>query len=116
MSHGWIKRYTWLKRAATRIKNRGRPRFKEGRDPLWVTFIRGLPCILANSPHTECQGPSECCHVKARSTGGEDRSNTVPMCRKHHRRQHDMGIRTFQRVYGIDLEAIARELSDKETW
>jgi len=34
----------------------------------------------------------------------------VPLCRLHHREQHDCGQATFEDRHGIDLDAIAAEL------
>jgi hypothetical protein len=114
---GFLRRFTGLVRR-TRLKVRGKPRFKDGRDPLWIGFIRTLPCILVGHPNATwgCRGRTECCHVKTRSTGGADRGNTFPACGQHHTEQHTMGILSFQMYYGIDLEGIAKELSDRETW
>ena len=54
---------------------------------------------------------SECAHVVSRGAGGDDRANTVPLCMRHHRQQHAVGIETFQRTYGLDLAAIAADLA-----
>jgi hypothetical protein len=37
----------------------------------------------------------------------------VPLCRDHHREQHQVGIQTFQRVHGIDLVELADAISDR---
>jgi hypothetical protein len=58
----------------------------------------------------DCSGPIECAHVRTRGAGGDDRGNTVPLCRRHHRQQHDEGIKSFQAIYDLDLAAIAKQL------
>jgi hypothetical protein len=65
-----------------------------------VDVLRGLG-MLGHMPI------SECAHVKSRGAGGKDAGNMVPMCMRHHRQQHAVGIKTFQAAYGIDLRAIA---------
>jgi hypothetical protein len=59
-----------------------------------------------------CRGSVECAHVKSKGAGGDDRGNCVPLCSRHHRHQHDLGIYTFQRRYGIDLPAVAQKLNE----
>jgi hypothetical protein len=53
---------------------------------------------------------SQCAHVKSRGAGGDDMDNCVPLCAYHHDRQHTMGIKSFQRQYGINLAFIAKDL------
>lgn len=43
-------------------------------------------------------------------SGGYDQGNTVPLCRRHHRIQHNMGIESFQMRYIINLEKWAVQL------
>jgi hypothetical protein len=109
-----IKRKAALPRSSKRIRSRGRPRFKEGRDPEWCEHVRGLPCVLLEQG--TCAGRVECAHVKARGAAGKDRGNTVPMCSLHHTIQHTIGRLTFEQRFSIDLAAIATELDQKETW
>jgi hypothetical protein len=60
--------------------------------------VRALPCLVAGC----CMGPSEPAHVKSRGAGG-GRFDIVPLCHAHHREQHSRGIRTFAKLYGLDL-------------
>jgi hypothetical protein len=60
--------------------------------------VRALPCLVAGC----CMGPSEPAHVKSRGAGG-GRFDIVPLCHAHHREQHSRGIRTFSKIYGLDL-------------
>ena len=34
----------------------------------------------------------------------------VPLCRRHHREQHDHGLRSFEAEHGVDLRSLAGEL------
>ncbi len=71
-----------------------------------VAWVKSLPCLV-------CAGtPSENAHT---ANGGlsrkADADTIVPLCSTHHRRLHSDGVRTFERVYGLDLaeEAVAVE-------
>lgn len=46
------------------------------------------PCVPAHNP--------------SRAAGGKDK-DTAPLCDRCHRRQHDHGVRTYQREKGVDL-------------
>ncbi len=76
-------------------------------------LVRAMPCLLLG---TECWGPIEAAHVRSRGAGGT-RRDLVPLCSKHHREQHDTGIKTFAARHGIDLHAaadrLARELDER---
>ncbi len=115
-------------------------RFAKRRDPEYCAWIRTLPCAvpaltveIALERNMNRQRPrwlgcwpddgrmiadmavgfpvAECAHVKARACGGDDRGNTVPLCMRHHRQQHAIGIQTFQALYGFDLAELAERLS-----
>lgn len=120
---------------------RGKPkRFAKRRDPGYCAWVRTLRCAIPPmtvevamargraghpKPHwLSCWPPqeaaaydlgvrvSECAHAKTRSTGGDDRGNTLPLCKRHHAQQHAIGIKTFQENYGIDMAKIASDLWD----
>lgn len=78
-------------------------------------WIRSLTCEAVESGG--CNGTVQAAHVRTRGAGGADRGNLVPLCAKHHGLQHDMGIKSFQAAYGLDMKAIAAKLAlayDKE--
>jgi hypothetical protein len=55
--------------------------------------------------------PIECAHVRTGNDGGvglkpSDRW-TVSLCSTHHAEQHRIGERRFERLYGLDLRALA---------
>jgi hypothetical protein len=102
-----------LPRGETPIKKRnakrGGSRFPKRRDPAYCAWIRTLPCLLVGeSPFAgariTCAGRVECAHVRTRGAAGDDRGNTVPLCTRHHRQQHDAGIKSFELFYGLNLE------------
>jgi hypothetical protein len=100
----------------TRVKARNAKRkghrFPGNVDEAYREWIRSLPCQLARP---SCFGPVQPAHVQTRGAGGLDRGNIVPLCAMHHQRQHLLGIKSFQRVYGLDLAAIARNLGERYT-
>lgn len=79
------------------------------KDPAFRKWIRTHPCVVPGCPAWDIQ----CCHVRVKRYG-PDVGNCVPLCKLHHDEQHK-GIKTFQRKYGIDLPAIAKQLGDEYT-
>ena len=68
-------------------------------------WVRAQTCCVP-----DCGGwPPELAHVKSRGAGGtwED---IVPLCTRHHREQHDMGIASFQERYGFDMRVQAEDI------
>lgn len=66
--------------------------------------IRGMFCVVPGCPE-----PTEAAHYKSRGAGGKA-MHLFPCCRGHHQEQHDLGIETWQRKYGLDLAALAAHL------
>lgn len=52
--------------------------------------------------------PSECAHATSRGAGG-DATDILPLCPWHHHEQHQIGVRSFEAKYGIDLAECAVE-------
>jgi hypothetical protein len=100
-----LKRGKSMKRGG-RIKAKGKPRFKRGRDPKFLAWIREQPCPFGPAEQTT---PTEAAHVKSRGAGGADMGNTLPMCRIHHRLQHTVGVRSFEVLLNVDLKNLAAE-------
>lgn len=71
-----------------------------------VRWVSRRPCLVCG------RRPSQNAHVKSRAAGGTYR-DVVPLCRYHHRRQHEVGIETFQGMYTLDLAAEARRVDDE---
>lgn len=56
--------------------------------------MKGKSCVVCGSM------PVDACHVRSKGAGGTDQEiNLIPMCRKHHRMQHDMGWPRFWSAY-----------------
>lgn len=97
----------------TRLK-RPRLRRADARNPEHLAWIRSLPCAIRDG--TSCTG-SQAAHVRMNTGGGmgmkpPDRW-TVPLCHEHHHEQHQIGHAAFDAKYGVDLRALAEELSGR---
>ena len=85
-----------------------------------VEWMQAQPCATCGA-----KPPSEVSHVRSRGAGGGP-DDTIPQCRRCHRRLHALGIRTFGARFGVDLEQlVARYASnwrqrhmttEKKTW
>lgn len=64
-------------------------------------LCRLLPCAVPG-----CSQPSEPAHVRSRGAGGKDK-DVCNLCHKHHRLSHDMGIRSFEAKFNLNLEVVA---------
>lgn len=71
-------------------------------------FVRTLACIVPG-----CNGPSENAHNPSVAAGGKA-ADVSPICRAHHTEQHLIGIQTWQRKYGLDVEAT--NAATEELW
>ena len=90
------------------------------RDAAFRSWIRQMPCLLADREPCECgkyihvgsrRMVTEACHVRTRRNNG-DMENLVPLCASHHKEQHRVGIKTFQARHHLDLKASAEQLWD----
>jgi hypothetical protein len=68
-----------------------------------VEAIKAMPCCVCGSR------PSENAHIRSRAAGGTWQ-DIVPLCRAHHREQHDIGLATFQERHAINLRLIADQI------
>jgi hypothetical protein len=92
-----------------KVKPTRKPR--KGSNPKHLEWIRTLPCIVDG-----CRGGGDPAHVRMPGTGGGMKLKppdvwTVPLCREHHREQHDIGHPAFERKYCIDFRRSAMELA-----
>lgn len=71
-----------------------------------IAFVKGLRCVVLAC----ARQPIEVAHVVTGGMGRKgDASLTVPLCTVHHREQHQVGVRTFQQLHGLDLLALAEQ-------
>src|SRR5437016_5635632 len=93
-------------------------RFHARRDGAFADWIRQQPCILQGRSivisgeliQHHCWLPVECCHVRSRGAGGNDRANTYAGCRIAHGSQHNLGLRSFEARWKVALAAEAEIL------
>lgn len=87
------------------------------RVPQFLRYVRDHVCaavVQGHSPEPEgvcCRGPVEAAHVRTGTDGGvgmkpSDRY-ALPLCADHHRRQHQIGERPFEKETGISMRSIA---------
>lgn len=85
------------------------------RSPGHLAWVRGFECSVINrrAAH-ECFGRSEAAHVRTGTDGGTGLKPgdnwVIPLCSEAHREQHQIGEAAFERLYGIDMKAIASAL------
>lgn len=104
-----LRRRSALK-ARKNAEGKPRERFEGLRDEPFREWIRNQPCILAGREGHRCWSVSkrsEACHVESKARGAGDAGNLLPMCTAAHRDQHDYGIKSFEREYGVKLRALA---------
>jgi 5-methylcytosine-specific restriction endonuclease McrA len=73
------------------------------------------PCIICFK-----DGPSDACHIKSKGSGGPDKEwNVLPMCRKCHGAQHQLGVVTFYEkipMYRLALRARGWTIENGRLW
>jgi len=109
----------------TPLRAKGKSRFPKRRNADYLAWISTLPCLLLHRGEvcrvTVEQLPdgrwrrSDPAHIKSRGAGGDDIGNTIPLCQRHHREQHDIGITSFAEKYGLDLTDEATRLAAEWT-
>lgn len=102
---------------ARRHRNSGRQNVGK-RFPGHLQFVRGFRCIIEGKGGHVCSGKVQAMHVDY--AGGKGMGLkvpdffTVPGCAEAHREQTDvLGWPGFERKYGIDALALAKELAAK---
>lgn len=86
------------------------------RCPSHLAWIRGHECAIAGRAGHVCDGKIEAAHVRTGTDGGlsvkPSDTWTIPLCADAHRRQHAIGEASFERLFQIDMKAVARKLAD----
>lgn len=100
------------RRKAPKMGVRERPQI---RSDAFQQFVRGYPCIIADKPGHVCSHKVQFCHVRKGNDGGLQVKPSdcfgVPICSNGHiPDQHQHGEATFERKYGVNLNAIAADL------
>ena len=106
-------------------------RFPNREDPAHLAVVRSLRCAIAGQHGTierwvgiypkrteqinvlhVCSGPIQAHHVVTKAQGGHDRQ-TVPLCKEAHAEFHAMGRILFAERWGVDLVALAKQVSGR---
>ena len=87
-----------------------RERFEHLRDDEYRDWIRQRPCAVAGPRCLYADHQSDAAHVESKARGAGDIGNLVPLCRRHHREQHDHGLPSFEAEHGVRLRSLAGEL------
>lgn len=103
-------------------KSPSEPRFKSGRCPAYLGFLRGQPCCVTgvragelievpfpNGKTGKVRAVIEASHLKTRGSSGPDLYNAVPMELSQHKAWHREGRKSFPAKRGLDLQALATE-------
>lgn len=94
-------------------KRRKTPRRTEkGRCPSHLQWIRGCVCSVWGCKNTQI----EAAHVRIGTDGGiglkPSDKWTIPLCSDHHREQHQIGEKAFEKKYKINMKGIAEQLAN----
>lgn len=83
------------------------------RSPAHLALVRGFVCTAYHSD--DCEGRIEAHHVRSAATSGvgvkPGDDHAVPLCARHHREVHQLGIESFEAKHGVDLAAWAAKLA-----
>lgn len=84
------------------------------RVPQFLKFVRQFSCTAAvGHPQApcECEGPIEAAHVRTGTDGGTGMKPSdcyaLPLCSKHHRRQHQIGEGPFEKEARVAMRKTA---------
>lgn len=114
---------TALKRSIARIKAKGKRRFPKTEDKAFLAWVREQPCVadrfLSGSTCNWWGSMSagrykylnQAAHVRTKAQGVPDLGNVVSLCPDHHRKQHALGIRSFEIAFSVDLAFEAESLA-----
>jgi hypothetical protein len=90
--------------------DRAAPRLVKAADdkhPAHLAWIRTLGCLVPGCAHR----PVDAHHVRTCTGGGMGKKPgdewCIPLCHTHHMAGHQMGWRTFEARYGLDLREAA---------
>jgi len=105
-----------IRRTVPLPPKRQRPRsgIERGPQRVWLRhrrFVKSLCCCVCNAPFVDFA------HIRSAADSGTGLKppdwRGVPLCRNHHREQHEAGQGTFEDRYHIDLDALAAQLVAK---
>jgi hypothetical protein len=103
-----------LPRSATAPRHKNAPRPAHKSAPGYLKWLRGRECLISRlrQTHAHCGGKLEAAHVdhggdKGMGTKASDKF-AIPLCSCCHARQHSMGWKSFEKLYGFSGIWIAK--------
>lgn len=102
----WMTAYTMPKINYGALKF---PKNPPALDKAYLQFIREQICAVYGN---DCEGVTEPAHIGTTGRGLKSPGYyTIPLCSKHHREQHSVGVLTFQANHLLNVwEACAENL------
>ncbi len=95
-----------------RIKHKSDKADRGRRSPAHRAWVRGFACCACGA-----HAPIECAHVRRGTDGGTGFKPSdrwcISLCKDCHQSQHEMGEESFERLYGINMKALAGEFFAK---
>lgn len=93
------------------------PRREWPRHRKWLRSHECICTLARLSTSILCAGQIEVSHIRTAANAGTGikphDAFAVPMCMQHHRRYHEMGHRSFEASYRLDLGKLAAEFTAK---
>jgi hypothetical protein len=101
-----------LKRTPVRTR-RTKPRRRAGACRPYLDWLKLQPCCITGMRSDASGYGVDPAHIKTRGSGGDDLYNAVPLIRRLHDIQHQMGWPEFEKWYGIGAKALAQEYTEE---
>jgi hypothetical protein len=78
-----------------------------------LKWLRSFACVAFESG--ECEGRMHSHHIRSAATAGTGIKSSdldaVPICEKHHQIAHNIGAKSFELKYNLDMIGIARKFA-----
>ena len=120
------KRKTELKRSGTPMRakkaDKSKRRFAKLRCEPFLEALRGMACAISGKRDGNSWLATDghlhwsfvhAAHVKSRGAGGGDLYNALPLHGYLHAEQHLIGIKSFEKKYGVDLLGLAHVYTER---
>jgi hypothetical protein len=97
----WAESYAMGKIDYTKL---ALPKNPPARDKAYLAYVREQICAVYGN---DCGGVTEAAHIGTTGRGMKSSDLfTIPLCSRHHRESHDVGIITFQANHLLDVWAV----------
>ena len=93
------------------LKDPSPTRQKRIRSDAHLKWVRSHRCCVPGCTNV----PIQAAHVRTGTDGGTGMKPgdnwTISLCQTHHDQQHNVGEAAFEKTYGIDMKALAKEFA-----